>query len=49
MTEWHDCVEASIGWFEAHGWVLVKKYRDHGVDMALMRHDDNLKEKPHEN
>ncbi len=40
MTEYthHNCVEASIGWFQAYGWELVELYEDHGVKMAHMRH-----------
>ena len=40
MTEYiyHNCFEASIGWFEVHGWELVRHYQEDGIDMALLRH-----------
>lgn len=40
MTEYiyQRCIEANVGWFEAHGWELLGTYEEEGLSMALMRH-----------
>ena len=35
---YHNCVKASIGWFEAHGWELMHHYQEDEIDMARLRH-----------
>jgi len=41
---YHNCVKASIGWFEAYGWELVRHYQEDGIDMALLRHVETTDE-----
>jgi len=45
MTEYiyQRCIEANVGWFEAHGWEVVGTYEEEGLSMALMRHTASMR------